>query len=259
MRTKILMVTPQLAEQLLKLNTRNRNAQKRLVNLYADDMLHGRWKLNAETIKVGKTFLVDGQQRLLACVKAGVSFPSLVAFDVNDDVFDTVDRGGARTLGQILGIKKVKNAALVAGALRCLFHLETGITFVGGAGASIGNLEGILSEYPELEFYAAEAKGLRMLTKLASPAIICGLWVHFSRIDKETADAFFHDLNDETSIFEQAKKLRQRLFADSLDKKKIPNREELLVLFIKTWNAVRTGKQLKNLRWAYGEERPKAK
>ena len=98
------LITPELAEELIKLNTNNfRKPDKRTVSAYAREMSLGEWKLNGDTIKIdyedGIPVIVDGQHRLMAVIKSGVPIKSIVVRGVNDDGL-TVDRGRKRTLGQ---------------------------------------------------------------------------------------------------------------------------------------------------------------
>lgn len=103
-RPKVVTVTPQKAERWLKNNTVNRHIRSSLVNKYARDMKAGRWKLNGKTLCFapdGK--LIDGQHRLLACVKADVPFTTVISYDVDEDSMDTIDIGEKKTFADNLG------------------------------------------------------------------------------------------------------------------------------------------------------------
>lgn len=80
MEVRLETVTPYLAQKWLEKREINRPLRERKVNQYAEDMLNGRWDETAQTISFnmeGKLF--DGQHRLSAIVKSGVTVRLLVA------------------------------------------------------------------------------------------------------------------------------------------------------------------------------------
>lgn len=255
MKIDTIVITPELARKWLGLNTKNRPVRTSTVQKYASDMMNGRWKLNGETIKLNGDRLIDGQHRLLACIQAQAPFLSLVVHDIDGEVFDTIDRGMVRSFGQILGIAGTKNANTVAAASRVLWLLETGKSASGGGDATVGELEEIIGRYPEIVDIASRLTGMGMLATLMAKGVAVGLWVAFARKDSDLADSFFRDLDEGTNLYQPVAKLRQRLIAERMSKKRLMAREEMLVLAIKTWNAVRIGKQIGTLKWMKTEDR----
>ncbi|MEH7879332.1 hypothetical protein V7799_17715 [Rhizobium laguerreae] len=70
LKVKAVMVTPEMAENILAARGPNRNVSASVINKYARDMLAGRWQLNGQTIKISKDGqLLDGQHRLEAAKK----------------------------------------------------------------------------------------------------------------------------------------------------------------------------------------------
>lgn len=133
--TEIVTVTPELAREWLKANTKNRPLDKRKVGQYANDMKSGNWPLNGEAIKFGESKrLFDGQHRLKAVDESGVSVPMLVIRGLDESTFTTIDTGKGRSPGNILGIAghaDPNSLAAVANA-----HL---LTISGQAGVSMFN------------------------------------------------------------------------------------------------------------------------
>ena len=81
MHTQIMTISPALAEEWLKKNTFNRRVSPLSVSKYASDMVSGKWTLNHQGIAFdNKGVLVDGQHRLYAIVKAGVSVDMMVTW-----------------------------------------------------------------------------------------------------------------------------------------------------------------------------------
>ena len=71
--TRIIEFSPKLASYVLEnLNVNNRTKKKKNIRRYAKDMSSGNWSLTGDTIQFSKNgVLMNGQNRLFACVKAG--------------------------------------------------------------------------------------------------------------------------------------------------------------------------------------------
>lgn len=50
---RVTTITPDMAKDMLKNNTENRTLKSRRVQMYANDMLNGNWKMNGDTIVIG--------------------------------------------------------------------------------------------------------------------------------------------------------------------------------------------------------------
>lgn len=97
-RSEVLFVGPELAEEFLRKNTKNyRKYRPWVAKKYADDMRNNRWKINGESICFNsKGELVNGQHRLEAIVMTGITIPIVVVYDVDDEVV-TFDIGFTRS------------------------------------------------------------------------------------------------------------------------------------------------------------------
>lgn len=97
-----ILVTPKIAEELLKLNVNNyRVKSKDAVAKYAKDMLFGLWEANGESITFSKDgILRNGQHRLAAIIKCGKPVLMYMIFDADPStVYDVQHK---RTCVQIL-------------------------------------------------------------------------------------------------------------------------------------------------------------
>lgn len=124
----IMMVTPEMAAEWLKSNTKNRSLSQATVNYYAAEMKAGRWELNGETIKFYENgTLKDGQHRLSAVVKAGVPVKMEVRFGVpNDSII--CDRQRKRSVADMINIDnggKLKTSNVEVGAYNLLVNIST--------------------------------------------------------------------------------------------------------------------------------------
>jgi len=112
-------ITPAIATELLKLNKNNRPIKPQWVNFLTSAMLEGRFKESGDSIKFSNTNqLIDGQHRLLACVRSGVSIRSIVACGLDPEVFKVIDSGAKRTVSDVFAGFDLKNYTAIAAAAR---------------------------------------------------------------------------------------------------------------------------------------------
>ena len=105
MKTVHTIITPEIAKEWLKQNTQNRNPSQQKVNTYAKDMADGNWREHHQGIAFyANGAIADGQHRLLAIVKSGVSVPMMVTFDVPVESAIGIDVHRARKTDDVLKI-----------------------------------------------------------------------------------------------------------------------------------------------------------
>jgi len=130
-------ITPEDAQVLLKTNVNNRNLSRRRVEMYANDIKRGAWKLTGDSIKLaknpktGEVRLIDGQHRLHAIAAAGIAVQTVVATGLQEDAFSVIDRGKTRSYNDVLNMSKIKNANTVASVIRPIIVLEAGMNPYG--------------------------------------------------------------------------------------------------------------------------------
>ncbi|UTC28770.1 hypothetical protein MARCHEWKA_02580 [Brevundimonas phage vB_BpoS-Marchewka] len=134
-RIQFEMIGPDEAEALLKSNTHNRPLSEALVRKYAQDMIAGSWQQNGATIVVSLTNrLLDGQHRLHAIVRAGVTLKLLIAYDAADEVFTTIDNGKTRSAGDVVALAGKENSSLLATAGRFVHNYGANVSLTGPLG-----------------------------------------------------------------------------------------------------------------------------
>jgi hypothetical protein len=119
-----LRVTPQMADEWLKLNTENRPIKPSHVKFLQTEIMAGRFLATGQPIVfVGKK-LVDGQHRLLAIVRADKAVDMMVVHHpVNEQtkqIFHVIDTGVNRSFADLLSLKGETNATTLAAVLRTL-------------------------------------------------------------------------------------------------------------------------------------------
>ena len=139
MYTRTKVITPKEATELLKGNTSNRKVSQMQVEAIAQDMKAGNWMLNGESISFSPTGkLLNGQHRLHACIMAGVSFETVVAYDVPEETFSSFDNTKPRKASDAFGIEEEEYPMLLQTTLNMVFQYENGTL---GAKAKVGTTQ----------------------------------------------------------------------------------------------------------------------
>lgn len=100
-------ITPQIAEQLLLRNLKNRKVNFPTMRSYAMTILAQGWKPTGQTITIGKSGrLLDGGHRLWAAYLSGMTITVYVITDIDDEsdpnMFAYIDQVRKRTGGEVL-------------------------------------------------------------------------------------------------------------------------------------------------------------
>lgn len=124
---QIMTVDPLTANRWLSRNSENhRNARDVVVAKYAADMAAGRWCLTGAPIQFDTNgTLLDGQHRLKAIIKSGVTIPMFVVEGLPAEAESYMDVGAKRTLADQFGIARYPNRAVVAAGARLAFAWAT--------------------------------------------------------------------------------------------------------------------------------------
>jgi hypothetical protein len=160
--TTVERITPTKAQKYLEGNTNNRRAKFARIHRYAKDMADGNWRLTGESIKFNGDRLLDGQNRLLACVQAGVPFSTFVVRGLPDDVMEVLDSGAPRTVADALHISGALNSNTVAAMARLT------LTWRGGEISNSDWWHKNLTPLMIIEFAEANLVNLDRAAKIAS-------------------------------------------------------------------------------------------
>jgi len=105
MYSQVETISPEIAKSFLATNQNNRPLKSSRVSLYAEQMKNGEWYLTEQGISFGKDGnLRNGQHRLHAVVKSGVSVKMYVTYDCENSAFEMLDVGVNRTIKDITGL-----------------------------------------------------------------------------------------------------------------------------------------------------------
>lgn len=268
---EVVTITPELAWDFLKMNTHNRRKDEDTINTYASAMLRGKWILNGEPIIISdENVILDGQNRLYACVRAGVPFESLFVWGITQEAFKTIDIGKSRTAGDILFIDNIKNANVVAASITKFFRLATGQASDIGDGEGGGiRLSRIGRGKGEVfDFYKQNAgicnrvgehiNSLGQSGRMVMNGSVIGGYELFLVLEKkhpeETVFSFFEQLSTGKNVENNTILLLRDALIRHKMKQKILSGAQRRAYFIKTWNAYITGKELKVLNYSAERE-----
>lgn len=188
--SRIINIDPASAELLLaERNQGNRPPKPNKVQQFASDMSSKRWGLTGDTIKFAPDGrLLDGQNRLAACVRANKSFTTHVVFNIDPALFGRMDIGKPRNPADVLHIAGYKYASTLAAAVRWAYLLDTNPynretlrpEFV---------LDLVRDKYPDIEPFLKEGRAVNK--QYAHPAgQMAALIYQFAKSDKSKAYDF---------------------------------------------------------------------
>lgn len=114
-------ITPELALEMLSHNHNNRPVIQKWVARLAEEIASGHWQVTGDAIRFDTAGrLIDGQHRLMACVKSKMSIRSLVIRGIEPEATIALDEGVRRNARHVMAIAyginvtKTVSAAAVA-------------------------------------------------------------------------------------------------------------------------------------------------
>lgn len=247
MKTTVMKVTPELAALWLKNNDRNRRLNDRLVDTYVRDMAALNWQLNGEAIKISVNGeVLDGQHRLAAVVKSGMTVMMLVVEDLPNEVQATMDSGRKRSVSDALHIQGEAYYSNLAAVIRRAWQWDNGNTrFTSNPSPTASESHATLEKYPSLRRSAEIGHRVSMAFRPVT-ATTAGTAHHlFSQRDPDATALFMAQLETgaDMSPGYPILALRDRFTNDKLLRKRVGIGEQMYA-FIRTWNAIRDGETL---------------
>jgi len=253
---RLWIVTPDMAEAMLERNRddewHNRPDSEKGVLRYTRAMQRG-WKLTGEPIIFSKSGrLLNGQHRLMACIKSGAPFETIVVFGIDDDAFRFMDIGVSRSAGHIFAIEDVPNYNFAASIARLLFGYLASSTWEGRA-PDVEN-DTLLNFYYQ---HQRIQDSVTFARKLNSERLMALRWAGFCHYvcaakSRAEADKFFEQIATGvgfTSKNSPAYKLRAKLLANSRSSSERLSENTVGAYTIKAWNAHRRGESLRSFVW----------
>lgn len=257
-RTERLTITPDYAGTLLSKNTKNRTVIKCHLRKLEEVLRRGEWVFNGEPIIVASSGRVlDGQHRLMACVNTGISIDAIVVFGIDESVFDTIDQGATRTIGNVLDVDGEENYNTIAATLKNFWGFcKTGQIYDGGGwvgGFTAHTARVLLSSHP----------GIRDSVKLClrcehykSKSLLAALHYIFTFSNQQAAAELIEVLEagggDKDRPFHV---LREHVIYSRMNRVPMGNRS-LAAKTIRAFNAEVTGEWVKRLQFKHDGQFP---
>lgn len=143
-------ITPEIASRMLETAV-NPKEDRKAIATYAQAMRNGAWILNGQPIILDEEGrLIDGFQRLNACVMADTPFRTIVARNVHADTLHTIDQHRRRSYQGVLESRGVRNAGKVVRTMSKLIRIENGSLGRENLPISWSRYDRVLAANPEL-------------------------------------------------------------------------------------------------------------
>jgi hypothetical protein len=157
-RFSVTQVTPETAPSLLAMKRPGVRRNQAAVAAYVQAMQSGEWVLNGMPLIVSrKGVLLDGVQRLHACIEATVPFVTVLAENVSDDTVHTIDQQRRRSFTGVLETRGIPHPAAVANLLAKLIRYEDGSLTRGTSTPPWSRMERVL----DVELHGSAGRPLR--------------------------------------------------------------------------------------------------
>lgn len=244
-------ITPQLAKEYLERNTGNyRRVRPTVVSRYARDMAEGRWHEDTGTIDFDdRGVLGDGQHRLLAIIEANVAVRFRVRYNVPVEVFDFVDWGMKRTLGDLLRHRGEHNVAALAAAANLGWRWDRDDLISNHAHPSNMEILGWIDANPTIRDAVRVTLGITKRPPGLKASVAPIVFYRFGQVEPSESLVFMERIRAGVALTSEDPVLRLR---DYLMGTRQSRAVMDLAITIKAWNAWITGAPMRQLSWKRG-------
>lgn len=249
-------ITPARAKAYLEFNTKNRRANADRVAAYARDMLAGQWNITGETIKFAEDgTLLDGQQRLMACIEAGVPFYTFMTHGLKMESQRDMDQGKKRTVSDSLMIDGRQYVTQVAAIGTLLLAVKDKRNHVG-ARYTISEVRAVIDRHEEAIMNGLHAVTLPNNRTLVPISTLAAIHVVGSKLlgEGDMADAFVDVFNTGIPAYphDAAFALRERMISQIRKRQRLPRMTQVSTS-VMAWNKFRAGTEQKNMMRLYNK------
>ena len=245
-----IIVTPEMAKAWLDQNTRNRKVTKGHVDKIARDMAAGHYSFTGDAIRFDSDrVLIDGQHRLLACVKAETPFETMVIYGLPPETQDKIDAGKARNASDIMSMLGHHNTVILSGACRLILE-EKNEESMNKTKYTTSEILEVISRHRELPSAVIHCSSKRYPRGLSIPQLSTIYYVgkHILNVPR-ISDEFLAVIQTGIPMYEgdAAHAYREKIVKDTGGATAI-KRHEKWRLFKHAWNMFSAGQPAKLLR-----------
>jgi len=242
-------ISPDLAKKLIANNSINRPVNRKHADRIAKDMASGRWQLNGEAIVISRSGKVlDGQHRLLAVIKSGVTIRVFVVTGVEDDAMSSLGGAQRRSAGNVLAMHGYSNANALSGVTRQFALLEAGLP---GAKLPISPMEEmeLIAKHPAIEKATRWISSNPVIRRSAVGAAYAYLLVKCANCgaDPGPVDDFFEQLKSGVGMSASSPVYALRGRLERLAHGNCNDNRELIGLVFKAWSLHKRGVKVSRL------------
>lgn len=268
--TYTVLITPQIAEKLLERNTGNRSPKPTSIARFARDMRAGKWRLTNQGLGVDENgVLIDGQNRLMACLVAETPFPTLLSTGLEPEARDVVDTGGKRSFSDVLRMAGHTNVMPLASGAALRYRYETmireGRTFTQYGSRNVRQeityeeLKQYVRDTASLEAAIPAVASLREAFPSLPQSVIVAFWSMALETDQDAAEEFRATLVSGANLAPRDPRLTLRNFLTRIRgvKRGGPGALYFLCVVIKCWNDWRNGLTRESLKMMENETIPR--
>lgn len=250
-KAEILLVSPEQAEKWLHKNISNRKMRESTIQLYMQDMQSGAWRLNGEAIKVADDgTLLDGQHRLEAVRRSGLSVLMMVVMGLPRETQETMDIGRKRNAGDALTLRGEINATALAAISRRVVLWDRGDRTFRGA-VSPAEIFAKVEEFPELRRSAEISVRTGQHFKFLPQSAVGTAHHLMSRVAADEVPWFFESLASGVGLEDgdPVLVLRNRAMSDRATGQRVSDVRALAYL-VRAWNVYRRREKITRLQHA---------
>lgn len=253
------LITPEMAEQMLRHAGANRKLRETRIARYAADMAAGNWLYTGEAIKYNRLGeMIDGQHRLVACVRSGAAFRSLVIRGVPNAAMTQIDTGATRSLADVLRLNQEKDVNVLGASI--VTGWRWGIGMPGHMSLHPTHSESLtwLQENPGIRDAVRRSSRLRAYP-LHFPAGVSGAFtLRIGELDQEAAERFLEGVISGENLIALDARFALRRWAMNMSERTTnlgkPPGYMYLAVAIKSWNYWNVGRQVTNIVWKPASE-----
>ena len=246
---QVVVLTPEMAVELLEANHANRPLNQQHVNRIARQITTGKWKFNGDTIKIAKNRdVLDGQHRLWACIEAKQPIETIIVKDIEAEAFATIDTlRKPRSGSDVLALHGVTHyRSIISVALQWLTRWQRKV--LEEYRAPINRIENsdVERAYVDNPGIARAAERCSKLRGLSSIGILTFFYYVLTNRNPDLAERLLYVMENPAGVsvndpfFRLRAYLTQNLHKDPL---------MTIALMIKAANAVHAGREMRVLLW----------
>jgi hypothetical protein len=244
------LVTPKIANWLLKWNIGNRPLEERGVERFCKILKDNAWLNTGEPVIVSRDgILNDGQHRLTAIHRSGIAAELDVRFGIARDAFHATGTGKKRTAGQVLGIEGYSNTSCQASIARLVLHYDKG-QMGNRTQVEIGEILRMVAEDDRICQFAAKTQRSKFgPIRAGTFGFVLVLAARTAPIEKvfQFSDLVASGMFQSEDESEPTRRLHVKLRDAAMKRDRI-SQIDMAVLVIKAWNAWAGGDPASHLR-----------